>query len=128
MSCRIILSGRSFFLIFFVLCARFEFVAFYYGGPSEAEPFFPTTRGPKNSPATLDRNAPAMFKNEECRCRRRPLAPQFLCCWKQPQQSLHPHQKSPSACTTLKLGGARGGLSSNPTYITMFAPHYSSIV
>ena len=29
-----------------------------YGGPSKAEPFFPTTCGPKNRPAILDRNAP----------------------------------------------------------------------
>ena len=32
------------------------------------------------------------------------------------QTERHPCQKSPSACTTLKLGGAWGGLSSKPTY------------
>ena len=32
--------------------------SYYYGGPSKAEPFFPTTCGPKNRPAILDRNAP----------------------------------------------------------------------
>ena len=53
-----------------------------------------------------------------CLCSRRknaiaadPLPPLFQCCLKQPQKSHHPnrkahsHQKSPSACTTLKLGG-----------------------
>ena len=32
-----------------------------------------------------------MFKNEECRCT---PCPQFQCCWKQPQQSHHPKQKT----------------------------------
>ena len=41
--------------------------------------------------------------------------------------SLHPHQKSPSACTTLKI--RRGGEACHhPTHITMFASHYLSIV
>ena len=97
------------------------------------EPFFPTTCGPKNSPATLDRNAPAHVQERRVPLQPTPC-PQFQCCWKQPQKShhlnrkAHSHQKSPSACTTLKLGGARGGLSSKPTYITMLAPHYLSIV
>ena len=50
----------------------------HYGGPSKAKPFFPTTCGPKNSPATLDRNAPAMFKNEERRCRTTPCPPSTM--------------------------------------------------
>ena len=104
-----------------------------YGGPSKAEPFFQQLADPKTALQSLTEMHLSMFKKEECHCSR-PLVPQFQCCWKQPQKSHHPnrkahsHQKSPSACTTLKLGGARGGLSPKPTYITMLAPHYLSIV
>ena len=90
--------------------------------PLRWNPFFQQLADPKTALQPLTEMHPPMFKNEECRSRRRTPAPLFQCCWKQPQQSLHPHQKSPSACTTLKVGGAWGGLSSNPTYITMFAP------
>ena len=73
----------------------------HYGGSSKWNPF-------SNNPWQKR----TCHKNKECRCRRWPLVLQ-----EQPQQSLHPHQKSPSACTTLKLGGTRRGLSSNSTYL-----------
>ena len=95
--------------------------------------FFQQLADPKTALQSLIEMHLSMFKKEECYCSR-PLAPQFQCCWKQPQKSHHPnrkahsHQKSPSAWTTLKLEGAREDLSSNPTYITMLGPHYLSIV
>ena len=56
----LMVSGKSLCGVL-VACLRLKF----YGGPSKAEPFFPTTCGPKNSPATLDRNAPAHVQEQK---------------------------------------------------------------
>ena len=96
--------------------------------------FFQQLADPKTALQPLTEMHLPMFKTKECRCRSRPLAPNFNVAGSSRNKAmiqterLHPHQKSPSTCTTLKLGGARGGLSSNPTCITMFPPHYLSIV
>ena len=77
------------------------------------EPFFQQLADPKTALQPLTEMHLPMFKTKECRCRSRPLAPNFNVAGSSPQQSmiqterLHPHQKSPSTCTTLKLGGTR---------------------
>ena len=72
----------------------------FLGGTStEAPPrwnrFFQQLADPKTALQPFTEMHLPMFKNKECRCRSRPLAPQFQCCWKQPQQSHDPNRKAP---------------------------------
>ena len=88
------------------------------------EPFFPTTCGPKNSPATLDRNAPAHVQEQRMPLQKPTPCPQFQCCWKQPQQSHNPNRKAPPTSekpihvhnTEIRRGAGRPVIQSDLLY------------
>ena len=104
------------------------------GISTEAPPrwnrFFQQLADPKTALQPLTEMHLPLFKNEECHCRSRPLAPNFNVAGSSRNKAIIQTERPTHTrkATTLKLGGAWEGLSSKPTYITMLAPHYLSIV
>ena len=108
----------------------------HYGGPSKAEPFFPTTCGPKNSPPILDRNAPVYVQEGRMPLQPTPCPPISMlleAAAKKPSSK----QKDPLTSekpirvhnTEIRRGAGRPVIQTDLHYnITMLAPHYFCIV